>query len=212
MVLLGTQMLSKGHDFLGVHLVVMLDMDGGLFSSDFRAEERTSQLLAQVTGRAGRGTLAGKVIVQTYQPQHPVFQHWIAQDYPQTADYLLSQREATGLPPYSYHILLRAESAQSSISRSFLVDARTICLQRLEQQQHHNPSQESKSLDEQIQILGPVNATLERRAGVHRYHLLIQGPQRKALHQLVRQCYHQIESSPDARKVRWGFEIDPQDF
>lgn len=198
MILLGTQMLSKGHDFQGVHLVVMLDMDGGLFSSDFRAEERTSQLLAQVTGRAGRGTLAGKVIVQTYQPQHPVFQYWIAQDYHQTADYLLSQREATGLPPYSFHILLRAEATHSATSRAFLVNAREAFLGKMAQ--------------EQIQVLGPVNAAMERRAGVHRFHLLLQGPNRKALHQLVRQCYHQIEGSPEARKVRWGFEIDPQDF
>lgn len=219
MILLGTQILSKGHDFHGIHLVVMLDMDGGLFSSDFRAEEKTSQLLAQVTGRAGRGTRAGQVVLQTHQPHHPVFQYWIEHNFQQTAQYLLSQRRDTGLPPYSYHTVLRAEANRSDIVKDFLIHGRDCFLQLLTQTKN-NPKKDNQIAQkeihnttfEHIQVFGPVNATMERRAGMHRYHLLLQGHARKPLHQLIRLCYPILNNHRNANRIRWSFEIDPQDF
>ncbi|MBK82466.1 MAG: primosomal protein N' [Gammaproteobacteria bacterium] len=204
MILLGTQMLSKGHDFLGVHLVVVLDIDNGLFSSDFRAEEKTSQLLAQVGGRAGRGQKRGQVLVQTYQPDHPLFTHWVEHDYHATSRYLLKQRQETGLPPYSYHILLRAEAPNSQNTRDFLLDSRDAFVNALDQ--HPELSLED------VLILGPVNAAMERKAGVHRYHLLLQGLDRLKLHKLVASVFHILINLPTAKKVRWALEIDPQDF
>jgi len=202
LILLGTQMLSKGHDFLGVHLVVMIDVDGGLFSSDFRAEEKTSQLLTQVAGRAGRGDVIGQVLVQTYQPNHSVFQHWLQHDYPATADYLLAQRQACGLPPYAYHVLIRAEATQAHKCRDFLFAVRQILLDGLTQ----------SGASEQVQVLGPVNAAMERRAGMHRFHLLLQGVKRSDLHRLLRLSSSQLATTPLASTVRWGIEIDPQEF
>lgn len=203
LILLGTQMLSKGHDFAGVQLVIILDIDAGLFSSDFRAEEKISQLLTQVTGRAGRARIAGQVMVQTFQPHHQVFRHWHTHDYTQTAQYLLEQREAAGLPPYSYHILIRAEANQAAIAQNFLLTVKQILCQTINASE--TPSQE-------VQLLGPVNANMERRAGMHRYHLLMQSNSRRALHQLLRQCHHCLFQIPESRKVRWNLDIDPQDF
>lgn len=204
LILLGTQMLAKGHDFLGVHLVVILDIDGGLFSSDFRAEEKTGQLLTQVTGRAGRGTRAGQVMVQTFQPHHPVFQHWLHQDYSQTARYLLEQRQSSGLPPYSYHALLRSQAPKSEANKEFLLAAKDILL--------HTKQTDPQLQHAELAVYGPVNPAMERKAGVHRNNLVLQSSERVVLHRLLRLCFHTIEAIDGARRVRWHLELDPQEL
>ena len=199
MILLGTQMLAKGHDFLDLHLVIVIDIDNGLFSSDFRAEERTSALLNQVAGRAGRGTQPGQVLVQTYQHNHQVFQNWLQNDYLSTAKTLLADRYAAHLPPFSHHILVRAESSKAKQSQHFLEQVKFVL------ESAHNDSNT-------VFILGPVNASMERRAGVYRYQLLLQAQQRSSLHGLLRTCAESIRLLPDASRVRWYYEVDPRDF
>jgi len=201
LILIGTQMLSKGHDFHKVSLVVLLDIDGGLFSSEFRAEERTCQLLSQVSGRAGRGDIAGKVLVQTYQPKHPLLQLWIDSTYQDIAQYLLTQRHNAGLPPYSYHLVIRAEASQPDRCQLFL-------------QQTHDLLQDCQQVhqDQSVLILGPVSVMMERRAGQHRYFLLLQAETRQDLHRLMHRCMPQIREMDSTKKVRWAVEVDPAEL
>lgn len=196
-ILIGTQMLAKGHHFPRVTLVGILNADNGLFSTDFRALEHTAQLLIQVAGRAGRAEQAGQVFIQTHHPQHRLLQELIHHGYSVFAQNLLLERQQANLPPFSYLALLRAESKQLELAQQFLGMARDYA--------HANNAA-------QLDILGPVSAPMEKRAGYHRSQLLFRSPQRSPLQKLLKQLCIELENHPATKKVRWSIDVDPQEM
>ena len=198
-ILVGTQMLAKGHHFANITLVVVLDADSGLFSADFRSHERMGQLLVQVAGRSGRGSTAGKAIVQTHQPQHPLLQLLINEGYSQYAKLLLDQRQLTQLPPYNQMAIIRAESNNPNSAEMFLRAARNLA---------ETISPPSPDLG----YLGPLPALMEKRAGRFRYILQLSGQRRGDLQGLLSALCPQLERLPEARQVRWSIDVDPQEL
>jgi primosomal protein N' (replication factor Y) len=196
-ILLGTQMLAKGHHFPGVTLAAILDADQGLFSSDFRASERMAQLIIQVAGRAGRSDRPGEVLIQTHHPDHPLLLQLVDQGYPSFAEAALEERRETQLPPYASMALLRAEATSGEHPRAFLQRARELA----EQLSSHG-----------LQLWGPVAAAMERRAGRYRAQLLVQSMERPALHRLLTHWIPQLETLKEARRVRWSLDVDPLDM
>ncbi|MCK9609067.1 MAG: primosomal protein N' [Methylomonas sp.] len=196
-IILGTQMLAKGHHFPEVTLVAILDIDSGLFSVDFHAGEKLAQMIVQVAGRAGRADKRGRVVLQTRQPEHPLLTTLIEQGYQAFAKIALQERRQAGLPPFSYQALLRVHADNAHTPQQFLQDAVTV-LRAL------NTSK--------IQVLGPVAAPMARRAGQFRFQLLLQSPQRKDLHQLLDQAIPQISKLRQAGNVRWSLDVDPADL
>ncbi|MFC3607747.1 primosomal protein N' [Stutzerimonas tarimensis] len=200
-VLLGTQMLAKGHHFPRVTLVAILDADGGLFSGDFRASERMAQLIVQVAGRAGRAEEPGRVIIQTHLADHPLLVQLTEQGYFAFAEQALAERRAAGLPPFSHLALLRAEAHRPGQAEEFL----ELACQAAE-----------KLIDENaaggVELLGPVPSPMERRAGRYRAQLLFQSQARTPLHRLLGAWLPRIEQLPGARSVRWSLDIDPSDL
>jgi primosomal protein N' (replication factor Y) len=195
-ILLGTQMLAKGHHFPEVTLVAILDADQGLFSSDFRASERMAQLIIQVAGRAGRADRPGEVIIQTHHPDHPLLLQLVQQGYPAFARSALVERQQTGFPPFTSMALLRAEASRAELPRDFLEQARRLAETRPEPR---------------VQLWGPVAAPMERRAGRYRAQLLIQSPQRNALQRFLDGWIPALESIRQVRQVRWSIDVDPID-
>ena len=196
-LLLGTQMLAKGHHFPKVTLVGIINADAGLFGTDFRASERMAQLVVQVAGRAGRHDRAGTVAIQTHHPDHPLLQLLIHQGYPAFARAALAERTAAQLPPANHIALVRAEATRQSLPISFLDHVR----------------RQTEQLDcSGIEIWGPVPATMERRAGRFRAQLLLQSNDRGGLQSLLGTLVRQLEQSREARKVRWSVDVDPADM
>ena len=198
-ILIGTQMLAKGHHFANITLVAILDADSGLFSADFRSHERLGQLLIQVAGRSGRGKIAGKVIVQTHQPQHPLLELLITEGYSSYANLLLSQRGLAQLPPFSQLAVIRAESPQARDAEAFLQDARRA-------------AEAIACPSPQLSYLGPLPALMEKRAGRYRYLLQISAGQRGELQQLLATLCAQLEKLKKANSVRWSIDVDPQEL
>ncbi|MEJ2059994.1 MAG: primosomal protein N' [Gammaproteobacteria bacterium] len=195
-ILVGTQMLAKGHDFPGVTLVGILDIDQGLLSADFRATERMAQLITQVAGRAGRAERPGHVLIQTRQPDHPLLLTLIHEGYRGFCRQALEEREAACLPPFSYQALIRAESPQADHPLAFLGEARELFQQA----------------GSTVQVLGPVPAPMERLAGRYRAQLLLQAETRAPLHQLLSRHVQALASLPHARRVRWSLDVDPMEL
>ncbi|MCW8841770.1 MAG: primosomal protein N' [Gammaproteobacteria bacterium] len=193
-ILIGTQMLAKGHHFPNVTLVGILDADQGLFSVDFRAGERMAQLIVQVAGRAGRADKPGTVLIQTHVPDHPLLRLLVEQDYAHFARAALEERRAAQMPPFSHLALLRAEAVDKQAPLTFLEEARQLA----EQLPH-----------EGIWLLGPVPAPMERRAGRNRAQLLLQADDRRTLHTLLNAWAPQLEGVKSGRKVRWSLDVDP---
>ena len=194
-ILVGTQMLAKGHDFAGLSLVGILDVDQALYGSDFRALEHMGQLVTQVAGRAGRIGQQAEVILQTHEPHHPVLRSLIEGGYGALADSLLAQRRALGLPPFSHLALLRAEGAALAQAMHFLTDAR-----------------DSLQPNRHVSVLGPVVAPMERLGGRYRAQLLLQSGSRAALQKLLGAAVPKLGELPSARKVRWSVDVDPIDL
>jgi primosomal protein N' (replication factor Y) len=195
-LLLGTQMLAKGHHFPDVTLVGILDVDQGLFGSDFRASERMAQLIVQVAGRAGREEKPGRVILQTHHPEHPLLQTLVNRGYDAFAEEALAERQETAFPPFTSQVLLRAEAADAKAPRQFLEQA-------LELVQGGGDS---------IECWGPVPAPMERRAGRYRAHLLLQSSERGRLRSFVSTWMPQLQGLKSGRKVRWSIDVDPQEM
>jgi primosomal protein N' (replication factor Y) len=195
-LLLGTQMLAKGHHFPNVTLVGILDADHGLFSTDFRASERMAQLIVQVAGRAGRHERPGEVIIQTCHPDHPLLQLLINQGYPAFARAALAERREARMPPTTAMVLLRAEAPAADTAMGFLeaVAARIRA-----------------SGNRAVEVWGPVPATMERRAGRYRAQLVLQSEQRGELQRLLGSLVRQLETTKEARRVRWSVDVDPVD-
>ncbi len=196
-ILVGTQMLAKGHHFPAVTLVAVIDADGGLFSADFRAAERMAQLIVQVSGRAGRGERPGRVLLQTHHPQHPLLRALVVDGYAAFAAQLLRERAEAGLPPFAAWALMRADAVDARAGYEFLEDAR-----RLAARQPAHP----------VRLLGPVAAPMERRAGRHRVQLLLDASERRPLHEFLRAWLPAVGELPSARRVRWSLDVDPQEM
>jgi len=193
-ILVGTQMLAKGHHFPQVTLVGVLGVDHGLFSVDFRASERLAQLVVQVVGRAGRGSQPGQVLIQTHHPYHPLLTRLVNDGYQSFAREALDARKAANLPPFSYFALLRSEAADPEFPFTFLKKAKDLA---------HLGSHSD------VFVFGPIAAPMERRAGKYRAQLLVQAKSRQQLQQLLTPWMQQLEAERSARKVRWSLDVDP---
>lgn len=195
-ILLGTQMLAKGHHFPGVTLVGILDADQGLHSPDFRAPERLAQLVIQVAGRAGRAERPGRVLIQTHHPDHPLLRRLVEGGYDASARSALEERRLAQLPPFSQMALLRAEAPGAQAPHAFLSAAAALC------------ARESSA----VMALGPVPAPMERRAGRYRAQLLLQADRRADLHRLLAAWLPMVADLTEARRVRWSLDVDPVDL
>ena len=200
-ILVGTQMLAKGHHFPDVTLVAVLDADGGLFSTDFRGPEKMGQLLIQVAGRAGRAAKPGRVLVQTHQPEHPLIQSLTQHQYHSYALTLLEERRLSGLPPFGHLALVRAEAQDLEQAEQFLRDLRSFIDSIIGNTE--NPT---------AQVFGPLPAPMARRAGYFRAQLLLQSDQRKVLHHSLLHLCHHGDQHPLGKKLRWSIDVDPVDM
>jgi primosomal protein N' (replication factor Y) len=193
-ILVGTQMLTKGHHFPNVTLVVVLNADQGLFSTDFRASERLAQTIVQVAGRAGRAQHAGEVLIQTEYPEHRLLQLLLRGGYEQFAAGALTEREQSGWPPFARIALLRSEAADLAAPIRFLQVAADIAA--------------AQGL-RNVRILGPAPAPMERRAGRYRAQLLLQADTHQPLQRLLSTWIPALESLKEASRVRWSIDVDP---
>ncbi len=194
-ILVGTQILAKGHDLPKLTLVVVVGIDEGLFSADFRASEKLAQQLIQVAGRAGRATDPGEVWLQTHHPGHPLLDTLVNGGYHAFADAELQQREAAGFPPFAHLALLRAEAQQVEHANAMLTGVRDLIA-------HDSP----------VERFGPMPAPMPRRAGYQRTQLLLSAPSRRPLHGLLDQIIPQAYALPQSRRVRWSLDVDPTDL
>ncbi|MBM4208175.1 MAG: primosomal protein N' [Gammaproteobacteria bacterium] len=196
-IIIGTQMLAKGHHFPNVTLVAIIDVDSGLFSIDYHATERLAQTIIQVAGRAGRGNKPGRVILQTRQPGHALLNTLINEGYSSFAANALTERKQALLPPYSYHALVRAQAGKNQLALDFL---RTVA------------AMANQCAAKQTQILGPVPAPMEKRAGAFRYQLLLQSAKRSDLQNVLGMLIPQLETINGVKKIHWSVDVDPADL
>ncbi|MDP3295834.1 MAG: primosomal protein N' [Nevskia sp.] len=194
-LLVGTQVLAKGHDFAGLAFAGLIDVDQALFGSDFRAIERMGQMVVQVAGRVGRADAPGEVLLQTHQPDHPLLRLLVERGYPAFAACLMAERKQFGLPPFASLALLRVEARTEGEVMNFL---RTLRGQL-------------PAADE-VEILGPAPATMARRAGYQRGQLLLKSVSRAALHRTLGIWLPEIEALGQKTRLRWSLDIDPADL
>jgi len=210
-ILVGTQMLAKGHDFRRLTVVVAVDSDGGLFSSDFRAPERMFATLMQVAGRAGRDRAAppGRVIVQTRFPDHPLFEYLARHDYAGFADSQLAERREVGLPPYRFQALLRAEAATQAEALAFLARGRELGEALQSQATPRGLARASAGAlrDDAVALLDPVPMAMSRLAGRERAQLLVEANARPPLHAFLRDWLAALRELRS--QVRWQLDVDP---
>jgi primosomal protein N' (replication factor Y) len=207
-VLVGTQMIAKGHDFRRITLVAAVEPDGALFSSDFRAPERLLALLMQAAGRAGRDAAymsnlpaQCEMWVQTWHPQHAVFEALRTHDYASFADQQLAERAAAGMPPFAYHALVRADARTQEAAQRFLsaasANARSMNLSGLEH----------------ITIYPPIPLTIQRVANVERAQMLLESPNRAALQRFLTVWHEMLQSTRSTPEhkgiIRWLVDVDP---
>ena len=192
-ILVGTQMLAKGHDFPNLTLVGVIDTDSALYSPDFRASERLFAQLMQVAGRAGRADKAGQVIIQTQFPDHALFNALRKQDYSSYANALLLERQAMQFPPASYMALLKAEANDYGSVQQFLTFANQLAF----------------SLSNSVMIYGPIRPQMERLKGMERGQLLLQAGNRADLQRLLRVWVPQLSAHSLSKKIRWALDVDP---
>lgn len=194
-IVVGTQILAKGHDFQNLTLVGVVDADGALYSGDFRASERLFAQLMQVAGRAGRAASHGEVLIQTQFPDHPLFSALRQHDYPAFARELLAEREQAGFPPFCHQALLRAEATRLEPVMAFLAQAKTA----------------AEHLDFPVTVYDPVPAAMVRLAGNERGQLLVQAASRKLLQRFLQSWYGELDAV-GARNIRWALDVDPLEF
>ncbi|MEA9747292.1 primosomal protein N' [Xanthomonas campestris pv. raphani] len=202
-ILVGTQILAKGHDLPRLTMVVVVGIDEGLFSADFRAAEKLAQQLIQVAGRAGRADRPGEVWLQTHHPEHPLLQTLVNGGYHAFADAELQQREAAGFPPFAHLALFRAEAKDVAAANQFLIAVRALV-----GAQTPAPSPALAP----VECYGPMPAPMPRRAGFQRTQLLLSAAQRSALHRVLDAQMPAIHALPQARRVRWSLDVDPIDL
>jgi primosomal protein N' (replication factor Y) len=200
-ILVGTQMITKGHDFQRVTLVAALNPDAGLFTHDLRAPERLFAQLMQAAGRAGRadaaeGGTAPAMLVQTAYPEHMLYRALVAHDYPGFAAQELIERRRAGMPPFSFQALLRAEHKKPEVLEAFLAQAAELAAP---------PAREAG-----LMVYPPVPASLARLAGMHRQHILVEGADRAALQGFLAQWRSSLLQAK--ARVRWAIDVDPTEF
>jgi primosomal protein N' (replication factor Y) (superfamily II helicase) len=190
-LLVGTQLLAKGHDFPGLNLVAVVNADAALFAQDFRASERQFSQLLQVSGRAGRAGDSGLVLIQTGFPEHPLYQHLLNHDFEGYAEILLREREQTSFPPFSHQVVLRAEAAQLSLAMKFLAQARGLA-----------------GTVKNVELYEPVEAVMAKKAGMERAVLLAQSSSRNSLQKMLGTWSPQLYALKPG-PVRWHLDVDP---
>ena len=191
-ILVGTQMVTKGHDFPSVTLVVVLNADQGLFSADFRAPERVAQTIIQVAGRAGRGTKPGEVLIQTEYPEHPLLRSLLAEGYDGFARTALAEREAAHWPPFAQLAALRASAPELETAVEFLRTARKLA-----------------RAPRAVQLLGPAPAAMARRAARYHAQVLLEARERAPLHRTILDWLPRVEAIKTPRDLRWSLDVDP---
>ncbi len=194
-ILVGTQMLAKGHHFPRVTLVAVLDADAGLCSTDFRGPERTAQMLMQVAGRAGRADRPGQVMIQTHHPNHPLLLLLIQDRYRQLSEQILGQRRLLQLPPFGFLGVVRCDAADP--------DSADRLLQQLRQAIAQN--------DDGPDLIGPLAPPIARRAGRYRSQLLFKHPRRGTLHRSLQDAVNWLQGNAKSHGLRWSIDVDPQD-
>ena len=194
-ILVGTQILAKGHDFPHLNLVGVVNADSMLYSNDFRATERLYALLTQVAGRAGRGAIPGEVLIQTQFPDHPLYAALRSQDYDAFARAQLAERRQAGFPPYMYQALLRAEARGLDTALQFLAQA----------------VRAARHLESGVTIYEPVPANMMRKAGRERAQLLVQSRTRAELRAFLN-AWQPLLAGTKSTAARWSLDVDPLDF
>ena len=199
-LLLGTQMLAKGHHFPNITLVAVLNADGGLFSADFRGQEHMAQTIIQVAGRAGRAERAGEVLIQSRHSAHATLQSLVQGSYAEFADLLMAERKCSAMPPYCQLALLRAEARELKPALKFLRHVASLAGELCNQQGF------------EIDRIGPVPAPMEKRAGRFRVQLLLRSESRGMMQEFLSQLCLQIEAMQQPSGLRWGIDVDVQDL
>ncbi len=195
-IIVGTQMLAKGHDFSNLAMVGILDIDGGFLSTNFRATEYLAQLLIQVSGRAGRSGEQGEVVIQTRYPDHPMFNYVLSNRYTQFASGLLKQRMSAMMPPFAHQALLCANAKNKQNAEDFLREVASLL----------------KSIEmNTVEIWGPTAGIIEKKADYYYFNLYLQSNDRSALHQMLATFNQHIDSIKLKNKVRWYLDVDPID-
>ena len=196
LILIGTQMLAKGHHFPDVTLVGILDADSGIFSADFRGSERVAQLITQVSGRAGREKKPGKVVLQTYCPEHPQMEELLKGNYGTFIENIIKDRASANVPPFSYQVKLQAESFNGMMSKDFL----NSCLEHIN---------DSKLMTKDIRSVGPMPSLMEKKSGVYRWEVNLFSKNRRPLHKLIDHLQAFLYQPKQTRRVRWSIDVDP---
>jgi primosomal protein N' (replication factor Y) len=196
-IIVGTQMLAKGHHLPAVTLAVIVGVDEGLMSADFRASERLAQLIVQVAGRAGRAERAGEVLLQTHLPEHPLLATLLRHGYGEYARLALLERADSGLPPVGFAALLRAEHVDGAKADRFLADVLAAC---------------PKALRKAVEISGPLPAPQPRRQARWRFQLVVMAPERAPLHAFLAAAVEAAYTHARDRNLRWSVDVDPLDF
>ena len=194
-ILVGPQKLSKGHHFSNVTLSVIVEADSSFYSTDFKAVEHMGQLILQVGGRSGRAKKTGTVVIQTHFPDQPVLKQLIFEGYEAFTETILSERQKTGLPPFSYQAIFRAESTSSSLPLTFLTEVADF-----------------KASRSSVDIFGPFPSSMEKRQGRFRAILLLSSNSRQQLHAELSSRIRNAEQSKLGKKVRWSVDVDPIDL
>ena len=193
-IIIGTQMLAKGHDFSNLAFVGILDVDVGLMSTDFRATEHLAQLLVQVSGRCGRGKYKGEVNIQTRYPNHPIFNFVKDSRYTEYAKTLLLERKDTKLPPFAHQALICANAKNKILAENFLTEVAQLI----------------NSIEiESVEIWGPVPGVIERKSDYYYFNLYLQSEDRGQLRRLIQTFYQHVETIRVSSSVRWFVDIDP---
>ena len=193
-IIIGTQMLAKGHDFSNLAFVGILDVDVGLMSTDFRATEHLAQLLVQVSGRCGRGKYKGEVNIQTRYPNHPIFKFVKDSRYTEYAKTLLLERKDTKLPPFAHQALICANAKNKNLAENFLTEVAQLI----------------NSIEiESVEIWGPVPGVIERKSDYYYFNLYLQSEDRGQLRRLIQTFYQHVETIKVSSSVRWFVDIDP---
>ena len=194
-IIVGTQILTKGHHLPGITLTCVVDVDQGLFSPDFRSTERLAQLITQVGGRSGRGDVVGDVVLQTHHPEHPLLRTLLRKGYSSLSAELLEERQQVGLPPYSHLTLLRVKARQPNLSIDFL----------------HHVERYAKQLAQgvQVQVYPPIPAVMEKKAGYHRACMLFEAQNVTVLNRYIAMLVKKVKALPTQKDIRWHFDVDP---
>jgi primosomal protein N' (replication factor Y) len=193
-ILIGTQMLTKGHDFPRVTLVGVLNADQGLFGTDPRSHERLAQTILQVAGRAGRADRPGEVVIQTHYPEHPLLQCVLAGDYTAFATLALAERREAHWPPFAHLAVWHAEATRRETAVAFLEHVRDAA---------------AAEQEKRVAVLGPAPLPMERKDGRYRAQLLFRCAERAPLHRLVDRALLAVRNTPASRRARWSIDIDP---